>query len=78
MGLFTPGGEDHHSVTPINQRAAGGPPEGEPGQTVTVMITDVMPPIVIMALVQPDGYFSDEIYDQIAAARARRTDQPLA
>ncbi len=69
MGLLARGGED--SVKPVNQRAAGGPPEGEPGQTVTVMITDVLPPLVIMALVQPDGYFADDVYAEIEAARAR-------
>lgn len=37
---------------------------------MTVMITDVMPPIVIMAVVQDDGWFADEVYEQIAAARA--------
>ncbi len=57
-------------MRPSNPRAAGGPPEGQPGQTVTVMITDVMPPIVIMAVVQDDGWFADEVYEQIAAARA--------
>jgi hypothetical protein len=68
MGLIARGGGE--SVRPNNPRVGGGPPEGEPGKTVTVMITDVMPPMVIMATVQPDGWFADEVYDQIAAARA--------
>lgn len=70
MGLLAKENQDDEK--PTNQRAAGGPPEGEPGQTVTVMITDVLPPLVIMAVVQPDGYFTDEVYAQIADARARR------
>ncbi len=68
MGLLARGGED--SKGPVNKRAAGGPPEGEPGETVTVMLTDVFPPLVIMAEVQADGYFADDVYEQIAAARA--------
>ena len=70
MGLVARG--DSEEARDTNPRAAGGPPEGEPGTTVTVMITDVMPPLVIMATVQPDGWFADEVYDQIAAARAAR------
>jgi hypothetical protein len=69
MGLVARGEED--DVPTTNRRAAGGPPEGTPGETVTVMITEVMPPVVIFATVQPDGWFTDEVYEQIAAARAR-------
>jgi hypothetical protein len=68
MGLISRGGGE--SVRPNNPRVGGGPPEGQPGQTVTVMITDIMPPMVIMATVMDDGWFADEVYDQIAAARA--------
>ncbi|MCB9381360.1 MAG: hypothetical protein R2694_18725 [Ilumatobacteraceae bacterium] len=70
MGLLARGGED--SKQPANKRAAGGPPEGEPGETVTVMITDVFPPLVIMAEVMEDGWFADEVYAQIEAARAAK------
>jgi len=70
MGLVARG--DSEEARDTNPRAAGGPPEGEPGATVTVMITDVLPPLVIMATVQPDGWFADEVYDQIAVARAAR------
>lgn len=33
------------------------------------MITDVFPPLVIVAVVQADGWFADDVYEQIAAAR---------
>ena len=72
MGLLARGGENDDDQKPTNQRAAGDPPEGEPGTTKTVMITDVMPPLVIMATIQADGYFADEVYEQIAAARAAK------
>jgi hypothetical protein len=68
MGLVAKGGNE--GVASTNPRVGGGPPEGSPGQTVTVMITDVFPPLVIMATVQPDGWFDDDIYAQIAEARA--------
>lgn len=67
MGLVARGGNEGAPST--NPRAAGGPPEGVPGETITVMITEVFPPVVIMAEVQPDGYFTDEVYDEITAAR---------
>lgn len=67
MGLVARGGNEGTPST--NPRAAGGPPEGTPGETKTVMITEVLPPLVIFAEVQADGYFSDEVYEQIAAAR---------
>ena len=70
MGLFAKQGEDDRPVT--NQRAANGPPEGSPGESVVVTIMDAFPPVVITAVVQPDGWFSDEVYDQIAAARSPR------
>jgi hypothetical protein len=53
-----------------NPRAAGGPPAGTPGEEITLMIPEVFPPLVIVAVVQPDGWFADEVYDRIAAARA--------
>ena len=68
MGLVAKGPEER--IPQANPRSAGGPPEGTPGSTVSVMITDVMPPLIIMAVVQPDGWFADEVYAQIAAARA--------
>lgn len=71
MGLLARGGEDDKK--PSTRRGDGGPPAGEPGATVTVMITDVFPPLVITAVVQDDGYFADEVYEQIAAARAAST-----
>ncbi len=69
MGLIAKGGEE--KVPTANPRAAGGPPEGTPGTTVSVMLTDVMPPMIFMAVIQDDGWFADEVYEQIAAARAR-------
>ena len=68
MGLVARGGQE--SVASPNPRAAGGPKEGSPGETKTIMITDVLPPLVIMAVVQEDGWFADEVYAQIAAARS--------
>ncbi|MFM2076492.1 MAG: hypothetical protein RJA49_382 [Actinomycetota bacterium] len=70
MGLIAKGGEER--IPSANPRSAGGPPEGTPGATVSVMIHDVMPPMIFMAVVQDDGWFSDEVYEQIAAARAPR------
>lgn len=67
MGLIARGGEE--KTPEANPRAAGGPPEGTPGETITVMI-DVLPPVVIFATVEEDGWFADEVYEQIAAARA--------
>lgn len=67
MGLLARGGEDDKKPS---TRRGDGRPAGEPGATVTVMITDVFPPLVITAVVQEDGYFADEVYAQIEAARA--------
>ena len=68
MGLLARGGAEE-DLPPSNPRAAGGPPEGTPGETITVML-DVLPPVVIFATVEDDGWFADEVYEQIAAAKA--------
>ena len=68
MGLFAKSGNEERPVS--NPRAANGPPEGDPGSTITITITDVFPPLVIVATVEDDGWFADSVYDQIAAARA--------
>jgi hypothetical protein len=70
MGLFAKHGQGDRPVT--NQRAANGPPEGEPGESIVITIMDAFPPVVITAVVQPDGWFSDEVYDQIDAATSPR------
>ena len=31
---------------------------------------DALPPVVIFAYVEDDGWFADEVYEQIAEARA--------
>ena len=69
MGLLARG-DDEEERHQTNQRAAGGPPEGEPGTVVTITLLDAFPPLVLTAVVQSDGYFDDEVYRQIAAARA--------
>jgi len=34
------------------------------------VMLDVLPPVVIFATVEDDGWFADEVYEQIAAAKA--------
>lgn len=52
-----------------NPRKTDGPKEGDPGDTMVITVTDVMPPKVYMALIMDDGYFADEVYDQIDSDR---------
>lgn len=68
MGLLARGGNEE-DIPPSNPRATGGPPEGTPGETITVML-DVLPPVVIFATVEDDGWFADDVYEQIAEAKA--------
>ena len=35
---------------------------------------DVLPPLVIFATVEDDGWFADEVYEQIAAAKSATRD----
>ncbi len=58
-----------------NPRTFGGPPDGDPGDVLLVVITDVMPPFVVMAVVQDDGYLADDLYEEIARLRAERYGQ---
>ncbi len=64
--------ERQRGATGLQSAGCHGPPEGDPGSTITITITDVFPPLVIVATVQDDGWFTDDVYDQIAAARAQR------
>lgn len=52
-----------------NPRTTNGPKEGEPGEFVIVTITDVLPPVVYTAVVQDDGYFDDDLYEEIDELR---------
>ena len=52
-----------------NPRETNGPKEGEPGETFVVTMTDVLPPAVMMATVEEDGYFSDGLYEQMDQIR---------
>lgn len=53
-----------------NPRIDGGPKEpGNPGDLLVITITDVHPPLIMMAEVEEDGYFPDEVYEDIDEAK---------
>ncbi|CAB4193329.1 hypothetical protein UFOVP1246_80 [uncultured Caudovirales phage] len=52
-----------------NPRTTNGPKEGEPGDFIIVTLTDILPPQIFTALVMDDGYFDDDLYDEIENAR---------
>ena len=57
-----------------NPRGLNGPPDGEPGDVVFVALTDIVPPVVMMATVEADGYLSDALYAEVGRLReAHRT-----
>ncbi len=47
-------GEDELPYS-TNPRTHGGPPDGDPGDVILVVIADVVPPFVAVAEVQDDG-----------------------
>lgn len=53
----------------MNPRKTKGAVEGEPGETIFVSLTDILPPKIIIAQVQDDGYFADEVYDEVDRLR---------
>lgn len=52
-----------------NQRTLNGPPDGEPGDLVFVALTDILPPVVMIATVEADGYLSDAPYAEVERLR---------